>query len=343
VTRARAARRLATAAAYGGGGLGLLGGSLYAVMKTQAAWARRQIGNATEAPPVADGTYGPDLPGEPLSLLVLGDSAAAGYGMQEPLDTPPAMLASGLSHIAGRPVRVFSAARVGGQSADLQGQVDKGLEHRPDVAVLVVGVNDVTHTVRPTESVRLLEAAVRRLRDANVEVVVGTCPDMGTIGPVAQPLRELARRWSRRLAAAQTIAAVEAGARSVSLGSLLGPSFALAPGELFGPDRFHPSVAGYASMVTALLPSVAAAAGVWDDDDFTEHGGFHSTGDRASEAGGLVLPVSFAAAEAAALDGTEVSAARVGGRDRGPRGRWAELQHRVRRPVPQVADPDHVG
>ena len=80
------------------------------------------------------------------------------------------------------------------------------------------------------------------------------------------PLRELARQWSRRLAAAQTIAVVEAGGRSVSLGLLLGPSFA-APGELFGRDRFHPSVAGYASMVAALLPSVAAAAGVWDDDD----------------------------------------------------------------------------
>jgi len=338
VTRARAARRLATAAAYGGGGLGLLGGSLYAVMKAQAAWARRQIGNATEAPPVADGTYGGGLPGEPLALLVLGDSAAAGYGMLEPLDTPPAMLASGLSHIAGRPVRVCSVARVGGQSADLQAQLDRGLTHRPDVAVLVVGVNDVTHTVRPSESVRLLEAAVRRLRGAGVEVVVGTCPDMGTLAPVAQPLREVARRWSRRLAAAQTIAVVEAGGRSVSLGSLLGPSFALAPHELFGPDRFHPSVAGYASMVAALLPSVASAAGVWDEEEADAADRWDS-----AQHDGLVLPVSFAAAEAAALDGTEVSAARVAGRDRGPRGRWAELQHRVRRPMPAVGDPDTVG
>ena len=324
MSRARAARRLATAAAYGGGGLGLLGGSLYAVMKAQAAWARRLIGNATIAPPVADGVYGADLPGEPLRLLVAGDSSAAGYGLSDPWDTPPALLASGLSHIAGRPVEVTSTARVGAQSSHLDAQLERGLAGRPHVAVIVVGVNDVTHTVRPSESVRLLEAAVRRVLDAGTQVVVGTCPDLGSIQPVAQPLRELARRWSRRLAAAQTIATVEAGGRSVSLGALLGPQFRLAPGELFGPDRFHPSVAGYASMVAALLPSVASAAGVWDEDDAEDP----------TEPGGLVLPVSFAAAEAAVLDGTEVAAARVGGRERGPRGRWAQLQHRVRRPVP---------
>ena len=63
---------------------------------------------------------------------------------------------------------------------------------------------------------------MRRLRDAGAEVVVGTCPDLGTIEPIAPPLRQVARLWSRRLAAAQTIATVEAGGRTVSLGSVLG-------------------------------------------------------------------------------------------------------------------------
>jgi len=327
MTRARAARRLATAAAFGGGGLGLLGGSLYAVMRVQAAYARRVIGQATTPPPHANGTYGAQLPGDALKLLVVGDSSAAGYGMDGPTDTPPAMLASGLSHIAGRPVQVMSTARVGARSSDLQRQLDVGLADRPDVTVLVIGANDVTNRVRPSESVRLLEAAVRRLRDADIPVVVGTCPDLGTIRPLAQPLRELARRWSRRLAAAQTIAVVEAGGRSVSLGSLLGPTFALAPGELFGPDRFHPSTAGYAGMVAAMLPSVAAAVGVWDDDSDDD-------GSAAHQRDGLVLPVSFAAVEASVHEGTEVAATQVAGRDRGPRGRWAQLQRRVRPPVP---------
>lgn len=333
MTRASAARRLASAAAVGSGGLGLLGGSLYAVMRAQAAYARRVIGQATTPPPDADGTYGDQSSYDGIRLLVVGDSSMAGYGMEHPTDTPPAMLASGLSHIAGRPVTVVSTAQVGARSSDLQGQLDRGLTVRPDVVVLVIGANDVTHRVWPSESVRLLATAVRRLRDADVEVVVGTCPDLGTLRPLAQPLRELARRWSRRLAAAQTIAVVEAGGRSVSLGSLLGPTFAMAPAELFGPDRFHPSMAGYAGMVAALLPSVADAVGAWDDDG-------DEGADHPNAAGGLVLPVSFAAAEAAVHEGLEVAATQLAGRDRGPRGRWAQLQRRVRRAdqLPAVAD-----
>ena len=100
----------------------------------------------------------------------------------------------------------------------------------PDVAVILIGANDVTHSVLPSASVRHLSEAVRRLHEADVAVVVGTCPDLGTVSPIPQPLRQVARVWSRRLAAAQTIAVVEAGGRTVSLGSILGPEFAAAPG-----------------------------------------------------------------------------------------------------------------
>jgi hypothetical protein len=41
-----------------------------------------------------------------------------------------------------------------------------------------------------------------------------------------------------------------------------------------------------------------------------------------------VRPISLAAVEAAEEPGTEVAGAQVGGRDRGPRGRWALLRHR---------------
>jgi lysophospholipase L1-like esterase len=320
MTRASAARRLATAAMYGGGGLSVLGGALYAVMRAQASWARRIIGPAETRPPPPEAVYGASLPGQPLSVLILGDSAAVGYGMESADDTPPGMIGAGLSHISGRPVRIISMAQVGARSSGLEYQIDAGLSEDPDVAVIVVGTNDVTHRVRPSESVRLLAEAVRRLRAAGCEVVVGTCPDLGSIKPVPIPLRLLAREWSRRLAAAQTIAVVEAGGRSVSLAALLGPSFTAAPGELFGPDRFHPSAAGYASMVASLLPSVAAAAGVWDDEE-----------EPLMQPGDAVLPISFAAAEAVRKPGTEVTPTEVAGRDRGPRGRWAQIRHRVRR------------
>lgn len=330
MSRATAARRLATAAAYGGGGLGVLGGGLYGLMRAQAQWARRTIGRAIGQGPKVDRRYGTTLPGDPLSVLVLGDSAAAGYGLQTADDTPAGMLGAGLSHIAGRPVHVLSVARVGARSSDLDAQIDRGVHLRPQVAVVVVGANDVTHTVPPASAVRSLESAVRRLHGAGAAVVVGTCPDLGTLKPVPYPLRLVARTWSRRLAAAQTMAVVEAGARSVSLGALLGPSFDAAPSELFGPDLFHPSAAGYASMVAALLPSVAAAAGAWDEEPAAAAA--DTTADE-------VLPISFAAAAAVRLPGTESTATEVAGRDRGPGGRWVRIRRRARRPMPAAALP----
>src|SRR6185503_18390829 len=127
-------------------------------------------------------------------------------------------------------------------------------------------------------------------------VVVGTCPDLGTIKPIAPPLKQVARAWSRRLAAAQTIAVVEAGGRTVSLGSVLGPEFAAAPALLFGPDRFHPSAAGYAHLASVLLPSVLAALGIITAEDVRPE----------TFRGEAVLPVSYAAVEAVARPGTEV-------------------------------------
>ena len=274
---------------YGGGGLSLLGGALYGVMRAQASWARRIIGPAETRPPPPQAVYGPSLPGEPLSVLILGDSAAVGYGMESADDTPPGMIGAGLSHISGRPVRITSMARVGARSSGLADQIDAGLSENPDVAVIVVGTNDVTHRVRPSESVRLLAAAVRRLRAAGCEVVVGTCPDLGSIKPVPIPLRLVAREWSRRLAAAQTIAVVEAGGRSVSLAALLGPSFTAAPGELFGPDRFHPSAAGYASMVAAFLLVYVGIRSYRD-----QIGGGHVSFGRACAIGMLIVLVSSA-------------------------------------------------
>jgi lysophospholipase L1-like esterase len=320
VTKARVARRIAMAAAYGGGGLGVLSAGAFGLIRAEAALARRAIGEPTGEPMNADGVYGAVHSGEPMRLVMLGDSSACGLGVEHTHQTPGAMLAAGLSECADRPVQLTGVAVVGARSSDLSAQVESIADTAPDVAVIMIGANDVTHRVRPPVAVRHLDHAVSRLHELGAEVVVGTCPDLGTVEPVPQPLRWIARRASRQLAAAQTIAVVEAGGRTVSLGDILGPEFAASPSEMFGPDRFHPSVAGYASAAAAMLPSVCAALDVW----------FGGEAERAPDLtrGEGVRPISLAAAEAADEPGTEVAAAQVGGRDRGPRGRWALLRRR---------------
>lgn len=330
VGKAGAARKLASAAAYGGGGLSLLGAGLYGVMRTEAMWARRVIGEADAEPPDATGWYGRGRPGPAVKIALMGDSSAAGYGVDRVVDTPGAMLATGVAERADRRVYLRSFAVVGAMSSDLGEQVDRALPTEPDVAVILVGANDVTHTVLPAVAVRHLSEAVRRLREAGTAVLVGTCPDLGTIKPIAPPLKQFARAWSRRIAAAQTIAVVEEGGRTVSLASILGPEFAAAPAVLFGPDQFHPSADGYRSLAQVLLPSTLAALGLIPDDE-AEPEAYRGEG---------VLPITAAAIQAVNVPGTELDATEVGGSRRGVRGLWVELRHRRRHPETDGEAPD---
>lgn len=329
MSRARQARRVAVTAVFGGGGVGLVGAGAAALLAVQARLARRTIRRVGIAePPAADGVYGGGE-GPPLRLALLGDSSAAGLGVHQPADTPGARLAEGLAAVTGRPVALRNVAVSGARSADLDRQVDLVLDADPEVAVIMIGANDVTHRVPPQQAVRALDAAVRRLRGAGAAVVVATCPDLGTVEPIPQPLRWVARRQSRQLAAAQTIAVVEAGGRSVSLGDVLGPEFAVRK-ELFSADGFHPSAEGYAAAATVLLPSVCAAVGAGGPED----------GWTSDVPGEGVLPVAHAAVAAADTPGTEVTGASVGGRDRGPAGRWATVRHRLRvPPLPALPHP----
>ncbi|RKS80717.1 lysophospholipase L1-like esterase [Motilibacter peucedani] len=325
--RASTARRIAVAAAFGGTGVGAVWASVYGLVNVEAKMARKRIGPADKPLP-CDGTYGEQLAGAPLSMVMLGDSSAAGLGVLRAADAPAARIAAGLAHAARRPVRLTCVARVGATSAALEDQVTSALPARPHVAVVMVGSNDVTHKVAPAVSVRMLEQAVRRLREAGCEVVVGTCPDLGTLEPLAQPLRWLARRASRELAAAQTIGVVEAGGRTVSLGDLLGPEFEADPAAMFSEDGFHPSSEGYARAADVLLPSVLAALGFAVPD---VAGAVPSRGEG-------VRAVADAAVAAADRAGSEVTATQVAGRDRGPAGRWALLQRRRAEPAPSLQE-----
>jgi lysophospholipase L1-like esterase len=258
----RRARYVATKAAYGGGGFGTAAAATVALVRLEAHLARRVIGVPTSQAPVAAGSYGRGRRGhKPLHLVVLGDSAAAGLGCERADQTPGALLAGGIARDMRQRVDLDVVARSGARSADLDVQVSRAMRRPVDLAVIIVGANDVTHRVPQAEATRDLGRAVRRLVDAGAVVVVGTCPDLGTVKPLLQPLRTVARLLSRRLATAQTVAVVEAGGIAVSLGDLLGEVFAAEP-HLWSADRFHPSPDGYRRIVDAMLPSLLEGAGV---------------------------------------------------------------------------------
>lgn len=258
----RTRRPITVAAASSAALVGAAAVGVRTLIVRQAAIARRRIGK-----PLGEQALDADRvwrrkkhPGPPLELLLLGDSIAAGLGAGHRRDTLGARLAKGIARAHGRSVRLHTAAVVGSETSALAGQLD-GLPdgYRADVAVIVVGGNDVTHRVPAARAAAQLEAVVRTLRGEGVPVVVGTCPDLGTLRAIPQPLRALAARSSRQLAAAQAAAVRRAGGRVVPLARAVGPVFAERPDEMFSVDRFHPSALGYRRTADALLPAVRAA------------------------------------------------------------------------------------
>ncbi|WP_188839278.1 SGNH/GDSL hydrolase family protein [Flexivirga endophytica] len=333
MSRASMARKVATYAAGTAGvsAAGFLSG--WGVLKGEAAIARRVVGQPFDGAPDDNGVYGA-APGDPIELLVLGDSTAKGMGADDASQTVGAIIAAAVAALAGRPVRLTNVAVVGATSPDLGGQLDLALSQvpHPAVTLIMIGANDVTSRLSQTDAVEHLAETVRRLRDAGSPVVVGTCPDLGIIKPVPPPLRQLARRWSRHLAAAQTRTVVEMGGRTVSLGDLLGHEFSDSPTVMFSKDRFHPSSAGYARAASALLPSVLDALGEVSAD----------TGRQPDRLRGeAVRPVASAARRAARDPGTEVTGTEVEGVARNVRGPWAVLLRRHRRPLPPPGEDEH--
>lgn len=259
--------------AVAAGGIGAASAAAYGMLTEQTRRVRRAMGPPIGAPLRADGVYLPDgrgplppaeLPPDdpPLVLGVLGDSTAAGLGVDTTEELPGVLLARGLAEEAGRPVRLDTYALTGSNSRALLGQVDTAMIQRPDAALVMVGANDVKMWVPPGAAAALLGETVAALREAGVTVIVGTCPDLGVISAIPQPLRTVARGWGLVLARLQRDAVLRAGGHPVPLADLLAPEF-LARAEFFSRDRFHPSAAGYEAAVSVLLPALCSALGVW--------------------------------------------------------------------------------
>ncbi|MEU6020423.1 SGNH/GDSL hydrolase family protein [Micromonospora sp. NPDC048871] len=236
------------------GGAAVLAGQ--AVVARSRRYAQPELGLALRA------TVGRvDAP--PLRLVLLGDSSALGVGVDRLGDTIGGQLAELLAEgPAGRQVRLSSVGVSGSRSTDLATQVARALlGAQPDVAVILIGANDATTLRRPSEAAAYLGAAVHRLRQAGVEVVVGTCPDLGAVPAIAPPLRQVVGWVGRQVGRAQTKAVLDAGGAVVDLAAETGQVFRADAGT-FCHDGYHPSADGYRVWAHALLPAVAAAAAV---------------------------------------------------------------------------------
>jgi lysophospholipase L1-like esterase len=193
-----------------------------------------------------------------LRLAVLGDSIAHGIGATRRSDTLAARLEDALAEtFIAADVRVFAVP--GARSSDLAGQVRRAMTWQPDVAVVVIGANDLTQNVPPAVAAEQLRRAVRTLREHRGEVVVAPAPDLSVVPGIPAELRPVVRAASSRQRGAQVRAVLEEGGRIADAQGDTSAAFGTDE-SLFSADRFHPSSAGYALISEALVPVVVEAA-----------------------------------------------------------------------------------
>ncbi len=191
-------------------------------------------------------------------LAVLGDSIAWGQGAARERERLAPRLADGLA-LHGWEVETAVFAVPGARSRGLAAQVDVALRWQPVLAVVVIGANDLTHLEPIAPAVQSLADAVRRLRDADTEVVVAPAPDLSSVPHVPMFLRDVVRAAGESLRQQQAAAVLNEGGHVADADQRASRAFA-SDASLFSADRFHPSSAGYAVIADALLPALLAAA-----------------------------------------------------------------------------------
>lgn len=192
--------------------------------------------------------------GAPLSLLILGDSAAAGVGVDSQAQALAGQLAARLS--AGHRLDWTLWAKSGRGSRQVLALLERE-EARPFDAVLTsIGVNDITGGLRLADWLAQ-QARIRELLRAKFgvrRIVLTEVPPMHQFRALPQPLRwalgERARRFN--LALRESVS----GEADVRVLSVAFP----ADGDYLAVDGFHPNSAAYAwwaEQAAALIDGAA--------------------------------------------------------------------------------------
>jgi lysophospholipase L1-like esterase len=142
----------------------------------------------------------PDIPrttatigsGSPLTYVVMGDSTAVSQGS---IYSAGYATATAQHMAANHRVTWVNVAVSGARAADVASvQLQKVSPYKPDIVLIAVGANDVTHLTTTNTVTTYLQATIAALKQANgnVRVVLTGAPDMGSPPRIPQPLRWLA-------------------------------------------------------------------------------------------------------------------------------------------------------
>jgi lysophospholipase L1-like esterase len=186
-----------------------------------------------------------------LRLAWLGDSTGAGIGSSGAEAALVTLVAGELDRSLELRVLAKPGARIGDV---LTRQLARLEAIDPDVVVLAVGGNDVTHLTSEglfeTQYDQVLRALAGRPALKVVSVGIG---DFSTVPRIPQPLRAVVEWRARALDDVLRKVTASHDVPYVDLFGETGPVFADDPERYYAPDGFHPNDAGYRVWADAIL------------------------------------------------------------------------------------------
>ncbi|TRW47962.1 SGNH/GDSL hydrolase family protein [Aliidiomarina halalkaliphila] len=192
----------------------------------------------------------------PLRVLIVGDSAGAGVGVERQEQALSGQLLRCLQHtFPGRRIHWCLWAKNGDTTAMALIKLHLRPRQDFDVVITSLGVNDVTRNVRPYRFRRQQQALVDLLTSkfSARHVILTAVPPMHSFPALPQPLRWfLGQQASRLTRELDTVAAVNDNCE------VLDVAFPLEPG-LMASDGFHPGEKGYPLWAEAIVKRIVEA------------------------------------------------------------------------------------
>jgi lysophospholipase L1-like esterase len=222
---------------------------LLPVVAAQGLWMRATIKMAAPATGPTEGRVG-DTAGSPLRIGVLGESTAAGCGVDTHEEGFPGCLAREFVARTGRPVTWEVVGQFGATSRRIRHRLLPELGGELDLAVLLAGGNDVLARRTPGEWRDDLTAIVSGLADRAEHVVVSGIPPFARFSSWPATL---ARYLGERAATLDEISRQVCAERQRTTWI----DTSAPPADFLARDRFHPSAAGYRGWAEAVADQLA--------------------------------------------------------------------------------------
>lgn len=175
-----------------------------------------------------------------MTILGLGDSLMAGYGLAE-ADSFPARLEAALS-ARGHDVRIVNAGVSGDTSAGGRSRLAWSLTEAPDAAIVELGANDGLRGLSPEAMRDNLDAILKALSDQGIPVLLAGMRAPPNLG---RDYGDAFERAFAELAAAHDVVFYPFFLEGVAADPALNQD-----------DGIHPNAAGVAAIVERILPSV---------------------------------------------------------------------------------------